>query len=182
MTPRWPVPSLLPHGGAMVLIGEPAAYGDGWAEAAVRIGEDSLFYKAGHGVPSWVGSNTWRRRRRSIWHRRPASWQGYSNRTLDRMPAIRGRGGVFPLGKPIEHSCGRNLARWSDGGLRVFHRTPRPARQGAAQCVQPGRYGIRFGGGAVVSRARKPRHRTAAATAAIVYTLPQVLLYLAGCR
>ena len=55
MTPRWPVPSLLPHGGAMVLIGEPAAYGDGWAEAAVRIGEDSLFYKAGHGVPSWVG-------------------------------------------------------------------------------------------------------------------------------
>ncbi len=56
MTLPWPVPSLLPHGGAMVLIGEPAAYGDGWAEAAVRIGEDSLFYKAGHGVPSWVGA------------------------------------------------------------------------------------------------------------------------------
>ena len=56
MTLPWPVPSLLPHSGAMVLISEPAAFGDGWAEAAVRIGEDSLFYKAGKGVPSWVGA------------------------------------------------------------------------------------------------------------------------------
>lgn len=56
MTLQWPVPSLLPHGGSMVLIGEPAASGDGWAEAAVRIGEDSLFYRAGQGVPSWVGA------------------------------------------------------------------------------------------------------------------------------
>ncbi len=56
MTLPWPVPSLLPHNGAMVLIGEPAAFGEGWAEAAVRIGEDSLFYTTGKGVPSWVGA------------------------------------------------------------------------------------------------------------------------------
>ena len=56
MTLPWPVPSLLPHSGAMVLISEPAAYGDGWAEASVRIGEDSLFYRTGKGVPSWVGA------------------------------------------------------------------------------------------------------------------------------
>ena len=53
---RWPVPSLLPHSGPMVLIGEPARFGDTWAEASVRIGEDSLFYRPGHGVPSWVGA------------------------------------------------------------------------------------------------------------------------------
>ncbi len=56
MTLPWPVPSLLPHNGAMVLIGEPAAFGEGWAEAAVRIAEDSLFYRTGKGVPSWVGA------------------------------------------------------------------------------------------------------------------------------
>ncbi len=55
MTLPWPVPSLLPHGGPMVLISEPAAFGETWAEASVRIGEDSLFYRAGRGVPSWVG-------------------------------------------------------------------------------------------------------------------------------
>ncbi len=47
---------MLPHSGSMVLISEPAASGDGWAEAAVRIGEDSLFYRLGRGVPSWVGA------------------------------------------------------------------------------------------------------------------------------
>ncbi len=56
MTLRWSVPDLLPHSGSMVLIGEPAASGDGWAEATVRIGEDSLFYRPGRGVPSWVGA------------------------------------------------------------------------------------------------------------------------------
>ncbi|NKB58322.1 MAG: hypothetical protein GKS00_18505 [Alphaproteobacteria bacterium] len=52
----WPVDSLLPHSGAMVLIGEPAASGEGWSEATVRVAEDSLFYRPGKGVPSWVGA------------------------------------------------------------------------------------------------------------------------------
>lgn len=56
MTLQWPVPSLLPHDGGMVLIAEPAAFGDNWAEASVRIGEDSLYYRSGQGVPSWVGA------------------------------------------------------------------------------------------------------------------------------
>lgn len=56
MTLQWPVPSLLPHSGRMVLISEPAALGENWAESAVRIGEDSLFYRLGRGVPSWVGA------------------------------------------------------------------------------------------------------------------------------
>ena len=56
MTLQWPVTSLLPHSGPMVLISEPANFGDSGAEAAVRIGEDSLFFRPGHGVPSWVGA------------------------------------------------------------------------------------------------------------------------------
>ena len=56
MTLQWPVPSLLPHDGGMVLIAEPAAFGDHWAEASVRIGEDSLYYRSGRDVPSWVGA------------------------------------------------------------------------------------------------------------------------------
>lgn len=56
MTLNWPVPSLLPHSGAMVLIDEPAASGEGWAEAAVRVAEDCVFYKPGHGIPTWVGA------------------------------------------------------------------------------------------------------------------------------
>lgn len=55
MSLEWPLPGLLPHSGPMVLIADPARYGDGWAESSVRIGEDSLFYKMGAGVPSWVG-------------------------------------------------------------------------------------------------------------------------------
>lgn len=55
MTLPWSVSELLPHSGPMVLIGEPVASGDNWAEAGVRIGEDSQFYRPGHGVPSWVG-------------------------------------------------------------------------------------------------------------------------------
>ena len=51
----WPLPSLLPHSGLMILIGEPMSFGKGWAEATVRIGEDSRFYKQGRGVPAWVG-------------------------------------------------------------------------------------------------------------------------------
>ena len=56
MTLKWPVQSLLPHSGSMVLIEEPAASGDGWAEASVRIAENSVFYRPGRGVPSWVGA------------------------------------------------------------------------------------------------------------------------------
>jgi predicted hotdog family 3-hydroxylacyl-ACP dehydratase len=56
MTLKWAVANLLPHSGSMILIGEPAKSGDQWAEAAVRIGEDSLYYKSGLGVPSWVGA------------------------------------------------------------------------------------------------------------------------------
>jgi len=56
MTLQWPVASLLPHSRTMVMISEPADCGDGWAEASVRIGEDSLFFRPGEGVPSWVGS------------------------------------------------------------------------------------------------------------------------------
>lgn len=56
MVLQWPVASLLPHSRSMVMISEPAAFGESWAEATVRIGEDSLFYRPGKGVPSWVGA------------------------------------------------------------------------------------------------------------------------------
>jgi predicted hotdog family 3-hydroxylacyl-ACP dehydratase len=55
MTLPWTVSELLPHSGPMLLIGEPITSGDTWAEASVRIGEDSQFYQSGRGVPSWVG-------------------------------------------------------------------------------------------------------------------------------
>ncbi len=51
----WPVEELLPHSGHMILIDDGIDAGDGWILAGVRIGEDSLFYEAGAGVPAWVG-------------------------------------------------------------------------------------------------------------------------------
>lgn len=51
----WPVESLVPHARTMLLLDRATQYGDGWAEAEVRIAEDSLFYEVGRGVPSWVG-------------------------------------------------------------------------------------------------------------------------------
>lgn len=47
--------ALVPHGGAMLLIEDPFDGGDDWATASVRIAEDTMFYRPGHGVPSWVG-------------------------------------------------------------------------------------------------------------------------------
>ena len=51
----WSVSELLPHTKAMMLIDEAIAAGEGWVEAGVRIGEDSLLYEPGSGVPAWVG-------------------------------------------------------------------------------------------------------------------------------
>ena len=56
MSLDWPLPTMLPHSRAMILIGEPAASGHDWAEASVRIAEDSLFYEPGKGVPAWIGA------------------------------------------------------------------------------------------------------------------------------
>jgi predicted hotdog family 3-hydroxylacyl-ACP dehydratase len=39
----------------MILIDEILDGGDGWVAAAVRVGEDTLFYQPGLGVPAWVG-------------------------------------------------------------------------------------------------------------------------------
>lgn len=55
MVPACPLEELLPHSGPMILIDEVLDAGEGWALAAVRVGEDSLFYQAGLGVPAWVG-------------------------------------------------------------------------------------------------------------------------------
>jgi len=55
MVPSYPLEELLPHSGPMILIDEALDAGDGWATAAIRVGEDSLFYQAGLGVPAWVG-------------------------------------------------------------------------------------------------------------------------------
>jgi len=51
----WSVAELLPHSGRMVLLDDAIAAGEGWAEAGVRIGEDSLLYESGLGVPAWTG-------------------------------------------------------------------------------------------------------------------------------
>lgn len=55
MVLAWPLEELLPHSGPMILIDEALGSGEGWASAGVRVGEDSLFYQAGLGVPAWVG-------------------------------------------------------------------------------------------------------------------------------
>jgi len=51
----WSVSELLPHSGAMILIDEAIGEGEGWVESGVRIGEDSLLYEPGFGVPAWAG-------------------------------------------------------------------------------------------------------------------------------
>ena len=49
------VESLLPHAGPMVLIDRVIEGGLTSTRAAVRIGEDSMFYETPHGVPAYVG-------------------------------------------------------------------------------------------------------------------------------
>ena len=39
----------------MILIDDAIGDGEGWVESGVRIGEDSLLYEPGYGVPAWVG-------------------------------------------------------------------------------------------------------------------------------
>lgn len=51
----WPVQMLAPHSGTMLLLDRAIQAGETWAEAEVRIAEDSLFYEVGRGVPAWVG-------------------------------------------------------------------------------------------------------------------------------
>ena len=51
----WPVESLVPHSGPMVLLDRFARAGEGWAEAELRVAEDRLFCEPGRGVPAWVG-------------------------------------------------------------------------------------------------------------------------------
>ena len=51
----WSVEELLPHSGLMMLLDDAIAAGEGWVEAGVRIGEDSLLYESGLGVPAWAG-------------------------------------------------------------------------------------------------------------------------------
>jgi predicted hotdog family 3-hydroxylacyl-ACP dehydratase len=51
----WSVEELLPHSGAMILIDDVIASGEGWVESGVRIGEDCLLYEPGLGVPAWMG-------------------------------------------------------------------------------------------------------------------------------
>ena len=54
--PPWPVETLVPHGGPMVLLDEFVSAGEGEVTTAVRVSEDSLFYDPRQGaVPAWVG-------------------------------------------------------------------------------------------------------------------------------
>lgn len=57
MTPgcQWGVGELLPHSGPLVLVDEVTEAGEDWVTATTRIGEDSLFFRHGKGVPVWVG-------------------------------------------------------------------------------------------------------------------------------
>lgn len=51
----WLVAELLPHSRSMILLDDAIDRGEDWALVGVRIAEDSRFYEAGFGVPSWVG-------------------------------------------------------------------------------------------------------------------------------
>ena len=51
----WPLHMLAPHTRTMLLLDRATQAGETWAEAEVRIAEDSLFYEVGRGVPAWVG-------------------------------------------------------------------------------------------------------------------------------
>ena len=51
----WIPADLLPHREPMILIDEVLDAGNDRATAAVRIGEDCLFFEPGRGVPVWVG-------------------------------------------------------------------------------------------------------------------------------
>lgn len=52
---EWSVEEVLPHSRRMVLLDSIVDVGDSWAASSLRIGEDSMFFEAGLGVPGWVG-------------------------------------------------------------------------------------------------------------------------------
>lgn len=51
----WSIEEVLPHSGRMILLDAVLDVGDTWARAGVGIGEDSMFFEPGRGVPGWVG-------------------------------------------------------------------------------------------------------------------------------
>ena len=53
---EWTPESLLPHKGPMVLLDDVLEVSETLARAALRIGEDSPFYRPGLGVPVWAGT------------------------------------------------------------------------------------------------------------------------------
>ncbi len=56
MFQKYPISSLVPHDAPMLLINDPYDVGDDWARASVLIGEDSMFYQQGYGVPAWISA------------------------------------------------------------------------------------------------------------------------------
>lgn len=55
IVPPLDIEELVPHAAPMILIDSVAAQGPALTRSVVRIGEDSMFYEAPHGVPSYFG-------------------------------------------------------------------------------------------------------------------------------
>ena len=55
IVPPLDIEALVPHAAPMILIDSVAAQGPTLTRSVVRIGEDSMFYEAPHGVPAYLG-------------------------------------------------------------------------------------------------------------------------------
>lgn len=55
LAPPLDIEALVPHAAPMILIDSVTAQGPALTRSVVRIGEDSMFYEAPHGVPAYFG-------------------------------------------------------------------------------------------------------------------------------
>lgn len=125
---EWPLHSLLPHSGRMVLIQEPASTGEDWAEASVLIAEDSMFYEVPKGIPAWVGIE-YMAQTVALFAGVEAKRAGQDVRIGLLLGSRRYRANVdyFPLGSRLRI---RGDRVWQDDKMAVFD-----CRIDAAECV-----------------------------------------------
>jgi len=118
MKPAYTLEELLPHSGPMILIDEVLDAGEGWVTAAVRVGEDSLFYQSGLGVPAWVGIE-YMAQTVALYAGICTKQAGTDIRLAFLLGARRYRAvtAYFPLGSLLKIS---GHEEWRDGNMAVF--------------------------------------------------------------
>lgn len=114
----WLVPELLPQSGSMVLLDDLIDDGPNWVTTGVRIGEDSMFFEPGAGVPCWLGIE-YMAQTVALYSGLQARRRGHPVRIGLLLGSRRYRVNVdhFSLGSYL---CVHTKEEWHDGQMGVF--------------------------------------------------------------